>query len=48
MPGENPASIDALAAIYAQLVPQQQILRTNLWSSELSNLTANDFLANLR
>ena len=46
--GDGSASIDALAAIYAQLVPQQQILRTNLWSSELSNLTANAFLANLR
>ena len=30
--GDDPASIDALAAIYAQWVPQQQILRTNLWS----------------
>ena len=30
---------------YANWVPQQQILRTNLWSSELSKLTANAFLA---
>ena len=43
--GEDPESIDALAAIYAHWVPQQQILRTNLWSSELSKLTANAFLA---
>ncbi len=43
--GDDPASIDALAAIYAHWVPQQQILRTNLWSSELSKLTANAFLA---
>ena len=43
--GEDSASIDALASIYAHWVPQQQILRTNLWSSELSKLTANAFLA---
>ena len=43
--GDDPASIDALAEIYANWVPQQQILRTNLWSSELSKLTANAFLA---
>lgn len=43
--GEDPDSIDALAEIYAQWVPQQKILRTNLWSSELSKLTANAFLA---
>ena len=43
--GDDPASIDALAEIYAHWVPQQQILRTNLWSSELSKLTANAFLA---
>ena len=43
--GDDSTSIDALAAIYAQWVPQQQILHTNLWSSELSKLTANAFLA---
>ena len=43
--GDDSTSIDALAAIYAQWVPPQQILRTNLWSSELSKLTANAFLA---
>ena len=43
--GDDSASIDALAAIYAHWVPQAQILRTNLWSSELSKLTANAFLA---
>ena len=43
--GDDSASIDALASIYAHWVPQQQILRTNLWSSELSKLTANAFLA---
>ena len=43
--GDDPTSIDALATIYSHWVPQQQILRTNLWSSELSKLTANAFLA---
>ena len=43
--GDDPAAIDALAAIYAHWVSQEQILRTNLWSSELSKLTANAFLA---
>jgi UDPglucose 6-dehydrogenase len=31
--------------VYGQWVPQERILRTNLWSSELSKLTANAFLA---
>ena len=43
--GEDAASIDALAAVYAHWVPADRILRTNLWSSELSKLTANAFLA---
>ena len=43
--GEHPEAIDALAAVYGQWVPQDRILRTNLWSSELSKLTANAFLA---
>ena len=43
--GENDESIDALAEIYRQWVPKEKILRTNLWSSELSKLTANAFLA---
>ena len=43
--GEHPEAIDALASVYAQWVPQERILRTNLWSSELSKLTANAFLA---
>jgi UDPglucose 6-dehydrogenase len=43
--GEDKAAIDALAGIYGQWVPQERILRTNLWSSELSKLTANAFLA---
>jgi len=43
--GEDPTAIEALAAIYGQWVPAERILRTNLWSSELSKLTANAFLA---
>lgn len=43
--GEDAAAIESLAGIYANWVPQERILRTNLWSSELSKLTANAFLA---
>ena len=43
--GENVEAIDALASVYGEWVPQDRILRTNLWSSELSKLTANAFLA---
>lgn len=38
-------AINALVEIYANWVPKEQILTTNLWSSELSKLTANAFLA---
>ena len=43
--GESEDAIEALANIYGSWVPQEQILRTNVWSSELSKLTANAFLA---
>ena len=43
--GESEEAIESLANIYASWVPQKQILRTNVWSSELSKLTANAFLA---
>ncbi len=43
--GQDPEAIAALAAIYRQWVPAERILTTNLWSSELSKLTANAFLA---
>ena len=43
--GQDPEAIEALAAIYRQWVPAERILTTNLWSSELSKLTANAFLA---
>lgn len=38
-------AIQALVNIYAKWVPLERILTTNLWSSELSKLTANAFLA---
>ena len=38
-------AINTLADIYARWVPREQIITTNLWSSELSKLTANAFLA---
>ena len=41
--GQN--AIAELVAIYANWVPKDKILTTNVWSSELSKLTANAFLA---
>jgi len=38
-------AIQALVDVYAQWVPKEKILTTNVWSSELSKLTANAFLA---
>ena len=38
-------AIQELVDIYAHWVPKSQILTTNVWSSELSKLTANAFLA---
>ena len=43
--GVDPAAVESLASVYANWVPQERIIRTNLWSSELSKLTANAFLA---
>ncbi len=34
-----------LVDIYAHWVPQEKILTTNIWSSELSKLVANAYLA---
>jgi len=42
---EGRAAVQALVDIYARWVPKERILTTNLWSSELSKLTANAFLA---
>lgn len=43
--GEAPEAVEALAEVYARWVPDQAILRTGLWSAELSKLAANAFLA---
>ncbi len=43
--GETPEAVEALAQVYAQWVPNLAILRTGLWSAELSKLAANAFLA---
>lgn len=38
-------AMNALVDIYAHWVPRERLLTTNVWSSELSKLTANAFLA---
>lgn len=38
-------AISTLVSVYANWVPREQILTTNLWSSELSKLVANAYLA---
>ncbi|GEM62151.1 UDP-glucose 6-dehydrogenase [Sphingobacterium faecium NBRC 15299] len=43
--GEDQEAIEALVQIYEAWVPRDRILTTNLWSSELSKLVANAFLA---
>lgn len=43
--GENEEAIQSLVQIYEAWVPRERILTTNLWSSELSKLVANAFLA---
>merc|ERR1711979_36927 len=42
---EGAAAAGVLADIYANWVPRDRILTTNLWSSELSKLVANAMLA---
>ena len=42
---EGREAMEALVNIYASWVPREKILTTNVWSSELSKLTANAFLA---
>lgn len=39
------AAKDALSEIYENWLPKERILQTNIWSSELSKLVANAFLA---
>jgi UDPglucose 6-dehydrogenase len=42
---EGQSAIQSLVDIYMNWVPRGKILTTNVWSSELSKLTANAFLA---
>jgi UDPglucose 6-dehydrogenase len=42
---DGQAAIQKLVDVYANWVPKDKILTTNVWSSELSKLTANAFLA---
>jgi UDPglucose 6-dehydrogenase len=42
---EGEAAIATLVSVYARWVPRERIITTNLWSSELSKLVANAFLA---
>ncbi len=42
---EAQEAMQALVDIYAHWVPRERILTTNVWSSELSKLTANAYLA---
>ncbi len=39
------AAMEKLVGVYARWVPRDRIITTNLWSSELSKLVANAFLA---
>lgn len=42
---EGEKAMEVLAGVYAHWVPRDRIITTNLWSSELSKLVANAFLA---
>ena len=43
--GESFEAVERLAQVYGRWIPRERILTTNLWSSELSKLAANAFLA---
>ena len=43
--GEDQNAIKQLSLLYEKWIPKEKIFVTNLWSSELSKLTANAFLA---
>ncbi|MBO6974245.1 MAG: nucleotide sugar dehydrogenase [Prochlorococcus marinus CUG1435] len=43
--GEKEEAMEALSKIYKNWVPEEKILKTNIWSSELAKLTSNAFLA---
>jgi len=42
---EGKAAMETLAGVYATWISRDKIIQTNLWSSELSKLVANAFLA---
>jgi UDPglucose 6-dehydrogenase len=42
---EGLAAIESLVQVYAHWIPRERIITTNTWSSELSKLVANAFLA---
>jgi len=42
---EGQEAVQALVDIYANWIPKERILTTNVWSSELSKLVANAYLA---
>ncbi|MDN6327659.1 MAG: nucleotide sugar dehydrogenase, partial [Alkalibacterium sp.] len=42
---EGKEAMDALVELYAAWIPREKLLTTNVWSSELSKLVANAFLA---
>jgi UDPglucose 6-dehydrogenase len=42
---EGLAAIESLVEVYANWIPRERIITTNTWSSELSKLVANAFLA---
>ena len=43
--GDDQDAIDEISDLYKIWVPEERIIKTNLWSSELSKLAANAFLA---
>ncbi|KAI9919076.1 hypothetical protein PsorP6_011675 [Peronosclerospora sorghi] len=42
---EGRATVEKLVSVYAHWVPRERIITTNVWSSEVSKLVANAFLA---
>src|SRR6187402_2404686 len=42
---EGEKAMETLGSVYARWIPRDRIITTNLWSSELSKLVANAFLA---
>jgi UDPglucose 6-dehydrogenase len=45
MDEDGKKAVELVASIYANWIDRERIITTNLWSSELSKLTANAFLA---